>query len=125
MKKTNACNTPADPTLPTVAITLKGREYTLAFDFNVLIKGGELLGENLLDGLDFDQIDPRRLRTLLYLALLVFQPEMTEEEAGALGGPSSAGKILKAIAQAYTGANPEAEPEDGKFPNAGTPESVS
>jgi hypothetical protein len=118
--KSKVQSSPADPTLPKVALTLNGREYFLAFDFNALAVGSELLGENLLEELKFENISARRLRVMLFVGLLKFQPEITEEEAGALGGPFNAGKILNAIAAAYTGSNPEASPEtgDSKVPNA-------
>jgi hypothetical protein len=121
-KTTTVLNTPADPTLPKVGITIAGKQYFLCFDFNVLAKGSELLGGNLLDGLDFDKIDAKRLRTLFWLSLQKFQPEMTEEEAGALGGPFNASKILGAIAAAYTGSNPDAALDGEKSPNAEAPE---
>jgi hypothetical protein len=117
--KSKVQNSPADPTLPKVALTLNGREYFLAFDFNALAVGSELVGENLLEELKFDHITAPRLRSLLYVALLKFQPEITQEEAGALGGPLNAGKILNAIAFAYTGSNPETDTEQAeKLPNA-------
>jgi hypothetical protein len=120
-------STPADPTLPKVAITIGGKEYFLAWDFNALAKGDELLGENLLLSLDFEKISAKRLRTLFYLALLKFQPDMTEERAGELGGQANATQIMRAIVSAYRGSHsePEAEPAGEKGPNAGTPEQSS
>lgn len=124
MKTKTVHNTPTDPTLPKVSITIDGMEYFLAWDFNALAKGEEITGENLLQSMSFENISATRLRSLFYVSLLKFQPEITEEKAGELGGQVNAGAIMRAIVEAYTGSMPEAEDEaEGKSPNAGTPES--
>ena len=121
MKTKTIRNTPADPTLPKVALTIGDQEYFLAWDFNALAKGEKITGENLLQSLNFENISATRLRTLFYLSLQKFQPEITEEKAGELGGQANAGAIMRAIVEAYTGSMPEEEESEGTSPNAETP----
>jgi hypothetical protein len=122
LKTKTVRNTPADTTLPKVPLTIDGTTYFLAWDFNALAQADEMTGENLLQSLEFENISAKRLRTLLFLSLLKFQPEMTVEKAGGLGCPSNSAQVMKAIVEAYTGSMPEAEPGE-KSPNAEKPES--
>lgn len=105
-KKHTIANTPLDPTVAKTEITLNGKKFYLAYDFNALAVSESLTGLNMLSAIDMRNLDAQKLRALLYAALLKFQPEMTLEMAGCLMPPVTGFSALaKALAETYYGAN--------------------
>ena len=108
-----------DPTLPRVSVTVDGKEYFLCFDFNSIVEAENLTGLNLLNALDFSNINATKLRALLYSALLKLQPDITLEATGTLLAVGR-GAITAALVKAFTESHPEHD-KDGESPNAQEP----
>jgi hypothetical protein len=101
-----------DPTLPRVLVEVNGSEYFLCFDFNAIVQAETLTGLNLLNALDFSNVNALTLRALLYSALLKLQPNVTLDEAGMIL-TLGRGKVTTALVKAFTESQPEVD-DDSK-----------
>jgi hypothetical protein len=118
-------NTPADPTLSKVPITLDGKKYLLVWDFNSLATGEFITGQNLLQSLTFRGLSALQLRGMFFAGLLKLQPKITLEEAGSLlKDDPTCGRVVAALVEAYHGSMPEPTPEE-KDPNVQIPEAIN
>jgi hypothetical protein len=98
----------SDPTLPNVALTINEKVFQLCYDFNSIAEAENLTGINLLfSSMDFQNLDARKYRALLFAALLKGQPGITLDEAGALINNTTIPSILQALVEAWTGSHPE------------------
>lgn len=103
-----------DPTLPDVELTLGGKAYHLAFDFNAIVMAEKATGTNLLSALVTD-INATNLRGLLWAALLKENPKLTIDEVGAMITPAKMGTINNAIVTAWFGSVKD-DSEQGEAP---------
>jgi hypothetical protein len=97
----------SDPTLPKVSITVGGKVYFLAFDFNSIAKAEELTGLNLLKSLDFTDLSITTYRALLFSALLKGNPDITLEEVGDMITVKNMTEVTLALVEAWTGSKPD------------------
>ncbi len=102
-----------DPTLPDVELTLQGKTYHLAYDFNAICQANNATGINLLDSILGD-ITAISLRGLLWAALLPDNPEMTIEEAGKLIMLRDIKAVREAVVTAWFASLPEVKPGEAK-----------
>lgn len=82
-----------------MTITVDGKTYELAYDFNALVKAEELSGLNLLT----PRSDSASYRALLLSVLLPKHPEMTLEGAGALIRAGNLEEISNAMGRCRNG----------------------
>jgi hypothetical protein len=97
--------------LPKVKLSVDGVDYWLVYDFNALAEGEAQTGINLLQCLNFQNLNATKIRGLLYAALLRLQPDTTIEDAGNLLGSADSSAVMNAIVEAYLGSQPKPEPE--------------
>lgn len=112
MAKKTVPSAAVNPTLPAVSVEVGGMTYSLAFDFNAMAQAEAVTGLNLLQCLNFQNLNSTKVRGLLYAAMLKAQPKTTLEDAGALfNHPNSVDKLMNAVVEAYLGSQPEPEVE--------------
>jgi hypothetical protein len=120
MSKRNVAGTVADPTIEFVPITIKGREYSLCWDFSAICEAEKLTGCNLLQGIAgvmLHTMTAAQFRGLLYAAMLKAQPNTTLLDAGSLLSIESMSDIREALLKAYGVSMPE-KPKDPPEPGA-------
>jgi hypothetical protein len=87
---------------------------TIRMDFNALVLAEEKMGckldlANVMSG------GYKSIRTLLWAGLIADDPNLTEEQVGAMVGPADFHRIAIAIATSMNGGNlPEAESAESK-----------
>jgi hypothetical protein len=118
MAKKNVAGTAADPVIKFATLTLDGREYRLAYSFNAIAEAERAAGCNLLAGLEnLSDLTALQLRGLLYGALMVSNPDITIEQAGAMIRLDTLDPVTAALAEAYG----LSMPEDKKIPTPAAP----
>ena len=111
--KKNALEPIEDPTIPYVTLTLRGKDYRLAYSFNALAKAEAATGLNMFQGLNLQALNLVQLRAMLWASLLKAQPDITLDEAGDLiASPAHCNLALTAIADAWSASmpKPDADP---------------
>ena len=132
-----------DATLPTVSLEVGGKTYHLCYTFAALSlaqaeldkRSARSIAEynralkesvaaakaiqlvepvNVFDYMDFTNIDPRKLEIMLYVALLLEQPDITPEAAKALIQMGNIRYVIRQLSSAYVLSMPE--PETKKNP---------
>jgi len=94
-------------------LTLAGRTFALAYDFNLIAEAEEEAGCNLLEALvNLNDLTAMQLRGLLFAAIVVPvtdppTPHPSILEVGALMDVDTIGPITKALAIAYNLVPPE------------------
>lgn len=69
-----------DPTLRSTKLELDGKTYLLVYDFDAIARAEEMTGLELLVGVDWQKINARRIRAMLYASMLRHQPKVTLDE---------------------------------------------
>lgn len=124
-KKTNKAAAAAaakevDPTLPFTEVTIAGRLYKCAFDYESLAKAEMLLisrghyDANLLYRLPHLTFD--NVRVIFACSLLAYQPEIDFAEAKALVTAQNLFEIANKMMDAWKANMPEKEKEKGARP---------
>jgi len=95
-----------DPLLPRTPIEIDGKTYDLCFTIGALAEAKSRLRKagveiNLLQSINFSDMDADVIPPLFFAALLPFQPEMTQEKAYALVTLQTIVPIYQALANAY------------------------
>jgi hypothetical protein len=117
MAKKTVPSVSANPTLPSVSVDVGGVTYSLCFDFNAMAQAEAATGLNLLQCLNFQNLNTIKVRGLLYAAMLKAHPETTLEMAGMLfNHPNTVDKLMNAVVEAYLGSQPEPEAEPKNVP---------
>lgn len=88
------------------------RPRRLCFDFNAFAAYEEATGKNVLaGGLQEDLQSVRGVRALLWAALLHEDPELTQQQVGAMLHLGNVGEMTGRLRDALTQALPDPEPE--------------
>jgi len=88
------------------------RPRRLCFDFNAFAAYEEATGKNVLaGGLHEDLQSVRGLRALLWAALLHEDPDLTQQQVGAMLHLGNVGEMTGRLQAALAQALPDAEPE--------------
>jgi hypothetical protein len=101
MARKTVAGTASDPTIDYVKLSLNGKDYRLAFDFNSLAVAEQETGMDMLRAVRFENLSVLQYRALLYAALLKAQPTITITDAGNLCTMANLGKITDGILSAY------------------------
>lgn len=94
--------------MKTSTLTIDGKEFKLAYDFNAIADAEQFAGCNLLNALEnMNDITAGQLRGLLYAAIVAAWPEESKTQppslaaAGRLCRVDTIGVVTQALADAY------------------------
>lgn len=114
--------TTADPTLPSVELTIENKKYHLVFTFKALATAQKGLRDvgmqcNLLHALDLSNMNAENFVPLLYAALITHHPTITPEQVADLVTMRTLGDIFAKLAEAYGASLADPTEADGEKPD--------
>jgi hypothetical protein len=101
-----------NPTAATQTVTLKGRDYALAFDFAAIADAEDITGRSLITGLkrkDVDSPAVKLVQAMFWACTRRTHPELTYSEAQALITPKNMARTWTAILNVWVAGMAEAE----------------